>query len=637
MAVQTPYLQTDGDINQAKRKRAGEAVGIGDIAQSAYDPNPYMRNAQARDDAAQQRNAVNGLPAPTGPRPARAQQMREQSRIPVVRGTGVQDAYSSNPLLRGMQETADSNNQRHFKEQADRADRLRETVDRETSRALATAYDKGAAYNKAVSLTAPMADQYEAMRQSGELQAAIDGASRNRPIATPGPATPGIGSRAVDYAQGVGQLAAGVVSAPATTAIDLGRAGIAWLDGSELEKPNAARDVSGKLMYDGVNNIGQALDGSRGIVRDLIGAKPTQPSDGGSAAAAPVSPPKPTDKPGSTNKASAADQAAPVVAPNAPAAFEYTQTGTDGIVMRVGKNGVPEFTNDPAAVAGAQVMPAGGIGGRQAQQSAPGSMVAPAGSRVLASGSNTPDQEFARLGSAANLGDGIGTASFGNDGDSRLALERFERANQIRAQSIAENRGRELGDNGGRLTVVRDSTRTPTLQERQLARLDARLAETEARRAGAREAAATGADTRATNSLVRAKTQQDIASGELELQNAKTIQQLRALMADPSLKDADRQSAMQAYNALTISPKDRYILQDTVLASDPVTGPKYGKVALDVLTGRPVAGGIGEGLPGLPAGVSKEQALSQAKAAIAAGASKADVNRRLQGMGLDPL
>ena len=82
MAVQTPYLQADGDINQAKRKRAGEVPSIGDIAQSAYDPNPYMRNAQARDDAAQQRNAVNGLPAPTGPLPARAQQMREQSRIP---------------------------------------------------------------------------------------------------------------------------------------------------------------------------------------------------------------------------------------------------------------------------------------------------------------------------------------------------------------------------------------------------------------------------------------------------------------------------------------------------------------------------------------------------------------------------
>lgn len=591
MAVQNPYLQTDGDINQAKRRRAGDVPSIGDLAQSAYDPNPAIRNAQARDDAAQQFNAVNGLPAPTGPNPARAQQMREQPRIPVVRGAGVQDAYSSNPLLRGMQETADSNNQRRFTQQANRADALRETVDRETGRALATAYDKGAAYNKAVSLTAPMADQYEAMRQSGELQAAIDGASRNRPIATPGPATPGIGSRAVDYAQGVGQLAAGVVSAPATTAIDLGRAGIAWLDGSELAKPNAARDVSGKLMYDGVNNIGQALDGSRGIVRDLIGAKPTQPSDGGSAAAAPVSPPKPTDKPGSTNKPSAAAQAAPVVAPNAPAASEYTQTGTDGIVMRVGKNGVPEFTNDPAAVAGAQVMPAGGVGGRQAQQSAPGSMVAPAGSRVLASGSNTPDQEFARLGSVANLGNGIGSFSQMQPGDSRLALERFERANQISAQSIAENRGRELGDNGGRMTVVRDSSRTPTLQERQLARLEQRQAETEAVSSQAQQGILSGMDERLTNQLNRQRTQQELDIGGIQLAERQRLEDLAAQMADTSLSQDQREAARSAYASLSTPAKDRYILQDTVIASDPLTGPKYGKVAIDVLTGRPVAGG----------------------------------------------
>ena len=102
MAVQTPYLQTDGDINQAKRKRAGDTPSIGDIVQSAYDPNPSIRNAQARDDAAQQFNAVNGLPAPTGPNPALARQMREQSRQQVYKGRSpfVQDAYSDNPLVR---------------------------------------------------------------------------------------------------------------------------------------------------------------------------------------------------------------------------------------------------------------------------------------------------------------------------------------------------------------------------------------------------------------------------------------------------------------------------------------------------------------------------------------------------------
>lgn len=123
----------------------------------------------------------------------------------------------------------------------------------------------------------------------------------------------------------------------------------------------------------------------------------------------------------------------------------------------------------------------------------------------------------------------------------------------------------------------------------------------------------------------------------MELQSAQAVQQLRDMMADPSLSEAQRQAAMQSYAAMTTPAKDRYILQDTVIASDPATGPKYGKVAIDVLTGRPVAGGIGDGLLGLPAGVSKEQALSQAKAAIASGAPKDAVNRRLQDMGLDPI
>ena len=103
----------------------------------------------------------------------------------------------------------------------------------------------------------------------------------------------------------------------------------------------------------------------------------------------------------------------------------------------------------------------------------------------------------------------------------------------------------------------------------------------------------TGADTRETNRLQRIKTEQDIASGAMELQSAQAVQQLRDMMADPSLSDDQRQSAMQSYAALTTPAKDRYILQDTVIASDPITGPKYGKVAIDVLTGRPVAGGGG--------------------------------------------
>ena len=217
-----------------------------------------------------------------------------------------------------------------------------------------------------------------------------------------------------------------------------------------------------------------------------------------------------------------------------------------------------------------------------------------------------------------------------NPGDSALAFGRFERANQEREKMIQASRRGVIGEGGGRVTVVRDSTKSPTIGELQLARLYQRQAKTEAARAGTQES-------RETNRLQRIKTEQDIASGAMELQSAQAVQQLRDMMADPSLTDDQRQSAMQSYAALTTPAKDRYILQDTVIASDPITGPKYGKVAIDVLTGRPVAGGIGDGSLGLPAGVSKEQALSQAKAAIASGAPKDAVNRRLQDMGLDPI
>lgn len=553
MAVQTPYLHADGDINQSKRKRAGEVPGIGDrVAQPTYDPNPSIRNAQADQDAAAQRNAVNGWPAPTGPNPARAQRMQEQFRNPV---TGPRGVVQPAPKAPGI-------------------------ADGFAGGGIGGAAER---VKNAYSVASPLL--YPARTAVDVLTAVPADALRNSVIRAAG-------------------------GDPATA------------DGGETANADRA---FGNLMP-AVNLAGSIADtvgrSVKGGVLAATGASPAAPAQ----QAAPASGSRPA--PATATPATAANMPGQS---DIPAGNGYTRVG-NGIAMRVGADGTPEFTNDAAAVSGASAMPAGGIGGRQAQQSAPGSMVAPDGSRVLASGSNTPDQEFARLGSVANLGNGIGMASFGNAGDSRLALDRFERANQERAKMIEESRRGQLGEGGGRLTIVADSSRTPTLRERQMARLDARLAETEALRAGIREAAATGADTRATNSLTRTKTQQDIATGELALQSAQAVQRLRAMMADPSLGEDERQAAMQAYNALTISPKDRYILQDTVLASDPLTGPKYGKVALDVLTGRPAGIGAYDN-PAMAAD------LEQARRVIAADPGKrAEVERRLKqayGRGLD--
>ena len=536
MAVQTPYLHADGDINQSKRKRAGEVPGIGELAQSAYDPNPAIRNAQASQDAAAQRNAVNGLPAPTGPNPARAARMQAQFNQPVTAGV---------------------------------------------------------------------------------------------PVAQPAPDSAGL-NRMVGGALSIAPAA--IWEGAKNLWTDVANVGRGIIDAEQVPRPGYPRTsqlsqeiAEGASAFAGANrNLAEAAKGSaREVTGSAPVAKPVSPMlqrDTVDQSAKPATAPAPSQQ-----QAAAPSQAAQQPgrqAPAKPADSPYFATDS-GIAVRRNENGVTEFSNDPQALANAQAMPAGGIGGQTLRTPGVSNMA--------------DDVALERRGSISNLGNGIGTFSQMNPGDSRRAIDSFERANQEREKMIQASRRGEIGEGGGRLTIVADSTRTPTRRERQLARLDARLAETESLRAGIREAAATGADTRATNSLTRTKTQQDIATGELELQSAQAVQQLRALMADPSLKDAERQAAIQSYAALTTPAKDRYILQDTVIASDPVTGPKYGKVAIDVLTGRPVAGGIGDGSLGLPAGVSKEQALSQAKAAIASGAPKDAVNRRLQDMGLDPI
>lgn len=190
-----------------------------------------------------------------------------------------------------------------------------------------------------------------------------------------------------------------------------------------------------------------------------------------------------------------------------------------------------------------------------------------------------------------SIGDGIGSFSQMQPGDSQLALGRFERANQERERMIQISRRGQIGEGGGRLTVVRDSSRTPTLQERQLARLEQRQAETEAVRSQAQQGILSGMDERLTNQLNRQRTQQELDIGGIQLAERQRLEGLTAQMADTSLSQDQREAARSAYASLSTPAKDRYILQDTVIASDPLTGPKYGKVAIDVLTGRPVAGG----------------------------------------------
>lgn len=271
------------------------------------------------------------------------------------------------------------------------------------------------------------------------------------------------------------------------------------------------------------------------------------------------------------------------------------------IVGRVGADGVPEFTNDAKAVAGAQAMPKGGFGYQGRATAAPGNMTAPAGARVLASGTNVPagDAELARTGSAANVGNGIGTFSvLGETGDAQRAIASFERANQIRAEMIKESRRGVIGEGGGRVTVVRDSSRSPSITELINERRDLRLREADRadRLAGSRITTAGRATDRADQkqALDMAKGDVELAAAESALATSQELEGIRQQLADPSL-DQDQRAALEAtYYAMTGQSKDRYI---TVKGGKGEFGEEQPSRLFDTWSQKYVDGGVDGGAP----------------------------------------
>lgn len=277
-----------------------------------------------------------------------------------------------------------------------------------------------------------------------------------------------------------------------------------------------------------------------------------------------------------------------------------------------------------------------------AQQAQPQSIIAnmpgqPAASQTGAT--NSPTSMITVNGrTPPSIGDGIGTFSQMQPGDSQLALDRFERANQERQKMVDISRRGQIGEGGGRLTIVRDSSRAPSIADIQNARLDARQAQTNLQNQQAQQGILAGLDERLTSQLSRQRTQQELNIGDIQLSSQQRLEGLAAQLADPSLSNDQRETARSAYTSLSTPAKDRYQSQDIIIGRDENGRDIRGSQLIDVTTGRPVsAGGIGDGLFGLPAGVSKDQALSEAKAAIASGVSKDAVNRRLRDWGLDPV
>lgn len=353
---------------------------------------------------------------------------------------------------------------------------------------------------------------------------------------------PGAARGLLDIPAGIGQAVAGAAQIPIAAGRDALRNVAAYAVGGDPSTlPGGAaryRDEAVGGVQQGLDRIGGATEGLRAAGREVLGV---QPRDG--VGAAPAASPAPTATTGMTPEriqAMARDSAAilpDASAPSAdasefvsPAGNGYTQAG-NGIAMRTGADGTPEFTNAPGAVSGARAMPAGGM---------------------------------------SRVGDGVGGGlSVGEPGDAQMAIDRFERANQERDRMIQASRRGEIGEGGGQMTVVEDnswlaSRREPTLAERQRARLGGMAAQTDAVRSQTQQGAANSAVERAatnqrmgTEQLNQQRLQQQIAEGDIGVQDRQRLDQLRAQINDPNLSEQQRAQAMEAYNALSITPDAR--------------------------------------------------------------------------------
>lgn len=289
-------------------------------------------------------------------------------------------------------------------------------------------------------------------------------------------------------------------------------------------------------------------------------------------------------------------QEAPAVtaAQQSPAQDGFVDTGLGqglqggAIAARRGADGVMEFSNDAKVQASAGAMPAGGVGG---------------------------------------IGDGIGTFSQAQAGDAALAYGRFERANQELAKMAKVSRA---GEPNGGLTIVADSSRAPSLKERQISRLDARNAETEAlRNRGAREDQQLALNVNRDN-RESAAAGIEMQTAQLGLDSGLRIEEIRQQLTDPTLPADQRARLERSYASLTTSAKDRYVLQDAVLGTDAYGDPKYGKIALDVVTGQPA--GQGQAAPE----TARKTATSAEVDAAAkqAGKSRAEILQAMKDKGI---
>lgn len=260
--------------------------------------------------------------------------------------------------------------------------------------------------------------------------------------------------------------------------------------------------------------------------------KPATPSASGQGGS--------TNAPAPNATAPAVQQQSAAVSLTEPPAGSWASVGS-GVAGRRNAQGVAEFTDSPEALADAQP---GRVGG---------------------------------------LGDGIGGLSVVSGG--REAMDRNLLATEIMQQTRRER------SNPNYLTVVGDSSRERAATRNPLDRLvndraNQERADARAGRENARLDRLAGGNQRIAQ--LQGQLEQSAQAridNERNNRAATRLDDLSSILADPSLSPERRAQIERTMGSLTVSAKDRYVPQDTILAYDQYDNPVVGRTAVDVLTG----------------------------------------------------
>ncbi|WP_437883523.1 hypothetical protein [Pseudomonas sp. LRF_L74] len=398
-----------------------------------------------------------------------------------------------------------------------------------------------------------------------------------QPVVKGTPQGNGLGSGLANLGNGIVNTAVGAAESLLAAPFDLARNSATRLVGGDPASlpggETAFRDTASNRLNRGLDQLSTTGDHLSSAGRSLLGASRLE--DGWLLSQQQQSPTA------SMMPAATSPQAnqAPARKSSLRDANLYHNTSVDGIVGRVNANGVTEFSNAPAdrqqAASLESLRPGGPL-----QKPAPSSL-----NSLMPGGPDAPsgNGSFASLGSTQNLGNGVGTFSQMDPGTSQLAIQRFERANQIRRDQANQSRLEDAllrQDLANSVTIVRDSS---TAEGRRLAKSDLRRDALMSTQLQANVDAAQGV---ITNERARRTGALEEDTKTLELQSRQRIAQLQALVADERVPQAQRERGQQLLDALRGPDKNQYQAIQTIIGTDAMGQPIVGRDVVDTRNNR---------------------------------------------------